>query len=97
MLVLDGHESHRSAEFEAYCRAHNIITISLPPHSSHLTQPLDVGCFSDLKRFYGYEIDVFVKSHINHITKVEFFLAFHNAYIKAMTAESIMAGFCGTG
>jgi len=97
LLVLDGHESHTSAEFEAYCKSHNIVTISLPPHSSHLTQPLDVGCFSVLKRFYGCEIDMFIKSHINHITKVEFFLAFHNAYIKTMTAENIMAGFRGAG
>jgi hypothetical protein len=39
MLVLDGHESHVSAEFEEYCKENNIITICLPPHSSHLTQP----------------------------------------------------------
>lgn len=37
MLVLDGHESHQSVEFEEFCKAHNIITICLPPHSSHLT------------------------------------------------------------
>ena len=97
MLVLDGHESHLSPEFEAYCKSNNIITISLPPHSSHLTQPLDVGCFSVLKRFYGAEINMFVKSHINHITKVEWFIAFHHAYIKIMTQNNIKAGFRGTG
>ena len=50
MLVLDGHESHQSADFEAYCKGHGIITVSLPPHSSHLTQPLDIRFFSVLKR-----------------------------------------------
>jgi hypothetical protein len=97
LLVLDGHESHMSAEFGAYCKAHNIITICLPPHSSHLTQPLDVGCFSVLKRLYGYELNTFIKAHINHITKVEFFIAFHAAYLKTMTEKNIKAGFRGAG
>jgi hypothetical protein len=97
MLVLDGHESHESAEFQEYCKAHNIITLGLPPHSSHLTQPLDVGCFSVLKRAYGRQIETFIKAHINHITKVEFFLAFTAAYKESMTTQNAQAGFRGAG
>ncbi|TVY13429.1 hypothetical protein LARI1_G009571 [Lachnellula arida] len=92
MLVLDGHESHESAEFQEYCKAHNIITLGLPPHSSHLTQPLDVGCFSVLKRAYSRQIETFIKAHINHITKVEFFLAFVAAYKESITAQNAQAG-----
>ncbi|PQM43524.1 hypothetical protein VC83_09651 [Pseudogymnoascus destructans] len=97
MLVLDGHKSHESAEFQEYCKAHNIITLCLPPHSSHLTQPLDVGCFSVLKRAYGRQIETFIKAHINHITKVEFFLAFQAAFIESITTQNAQAGFRGAG
>jgi hypothetical protein len=97
MIVLDGHESHQSAEFEAFCKENNIITISLPPHSSHLTQPLDVGCFSALKKAYSREIEHFVRAHINHITKVEFFLAFKAAHFAAMTESNNKGGFRGAG
>jgi hypothetical protein len=97
MLVLDGHESHESAAFQEYCKANNIITLCLPPHSSHLTQPLDVGCFSVLKRMYGRQIETFIKAHINHITKVEFFLAFHAAYKRSITTQNAQAGFRGAG
>jgi hypothetical protein len=97
MLVLDGHESHESAEFQGYCKAHNIITLCLPPHSSHLTQPLDIGCFGVLKRMYGRQIELFIKAHINHITKVEFFLAFHTAYNQSITTQNAKAGFHGAG
>jgi hypothetical protein len=97
MLVLDGHESHESAAFQEYCKANNIITLCLPPHSSHLTQPLDVGCFSVLKRMYGRQIETFIKAHINHITKVEFFLAFHAAYNQSITIQNAKAGFRGAG
>ena len=97
MLVLDGHESHESAEFQEYCKSHDIITLGLPPHSSHLTQPLDVGCFSVLKRAYGRQIETFIKAHINHITKVEFFVAFKAAYMESMTVQNAKAGFRGAG
>ena len=97
MLILDGHESHESAAFQEYCKAHNIITLGLPPHSSHLTQPLDVGYFSVLKRLYGREIETFMRAHINHITKVEFFIAFKAAYQQSLTVENAQAGFRGAG
>ena len=97
MLVLDGHESHQSVDFESYCKDHNIIPLCLPPHSSHITQPLDVGFFSVLKRAYGHEISTFIRAHINHITKVEFLLAFHAAYDRSMTKENIAGGFRGAG
>ena len=80
MLVLDGHESYKLAEFQEYYKTYNIITLGLPPHLSHLTQPLNVGCFSILKWAYSQQIETFIKAHINHIIKVEFFLAFIVAY-----------------
>lgn len=43
MLVLDGHKSHESAEFEERCKAHKIIIFGLLPRSSNLKQHLDVG------------------------------------------------------
>lgn len=97
MLVLDGHESHDSAAFQAYCKSNNIIPLCLPAHSSHLTQPLDVGCFSVLKRSYGLQIEHFIKAHINHITKVEFFIAFKAAYEQSISAQNSQAGFRGAG
>jgi hypothetical protein len=97
MLVLDGHESHDSAIFQEYCRSHNIIPLCLPAHSSHLTQPLDVGCFSVLKRSYGLQIEHFIKAHINHISKVEFFIEFKAAYEQSITVQNGQAGFRGAG
>ena len=89
MLVLDGHGSHLSAEFESYCKTNNIITLCLPAHSSHITQPLDVGCFGPLKRAYGREINAFIKAHINQISKVEFLIAFKAAFKASITENNI--------
>ena len=76
MLIIDGYESHVSGDFQAFCKEKNIITILMPPYSSYLLQPLDVGCFGPLKRAYGREIEGFIKAYVNYITKVEFLIAF---------------------
>jgi hypothetical protein len=49
MLILDGYRSHLTPEFDRTCTKNDIIPVCMPPHSSHLLQPLDVGCFVVLK------------------------------------------------
>jgi len=97
LLVLDGHESHISAEFEVYCKDKNIITLSMPPHSSHLLQPLDIALYSPLKRAYSKEIELFIKASVNHITKQEFFIAFKAAHLAIFKEETIRSGFKAAG
>jgi hypothetical protein len=97
LLVLDGHESHHSLEFEELCKENNIYTLCMPPHSSHLLQPLDVGCFSPLKRAYSREVEALIRHHINHITKLEFLPAFKAAYDQSFTSANICSAFRGAG
>ena len=97
LLVLDGHESHHSTNFELYCKDHDIITLCLPPHSSHILQPLDVGCFGPLKRAYGGEIEKRVRAGTTHISKEDFFPAFLAAFWQTITVQNVQAGFRGAG
>src|SRR6478609_1106650 len=97
LLILDSHESHHSADFEVYCKEKNIITLYMPPHSSHLLQPLDVGCFRPLKRAYGREIEHLIRRSITYITKTEFFPAFYAAHQATITESNIKGGFRGAG
>jgi hypothetical protein len=97
MLIIDGHESHLSAEFDEYCKDNKIMTISMPAHSSHLLQPLDVALYSPLKRAYGDKINLFIKASVKHITKCEFFVAFMAAHLRIFTEENIKSGFRGAG
>ena len=53
LLILDGCEIHIHIEFIEYCLDNSIIVYCLPPHSTHLLQPLDVGLFSPLQKYYG--------------------------------------------
>lgn len=69
----------------------------MPPHSYRLLQPLDVGCFSPLKRAYGDAISVLARNRIHHISKETFLSAFKKTYYKAITLENICGGFRGAG
>ncbi|RKL03347.1 hypothetical protein BFJ70_g17289 [Fusarium oxysporum] len=97
LLILDGHESHHSADFERYCKANKIITLCMPAHASHLLQPLDVGCFGPLKHAYGREIEHLIRCSITHISKTEFFSAFYAAFQATFTESNIKGGFKGAG
>jgi hypothetical protein len=65
----------------------------MPPYSSHLLQPLDVGCFSPLKRAYSDKINSLARYGTKKIKKEAFLLAFKAAFKKLMTKENICAGF----
>ncbi|KAF2178647.1 CENP-B protein, partial [Zopfia rhizophila CBS 207.26] len=52
LLIIDSYESHDSLEFQQLYKKKQIITIYMPSHSSHLLQPLNIGCFSPLKDAY---------------------------------------------
>jgi hypothetical protein len=46
ILLLDGCLCHHSDDFLDFCHDLGILPIFLPAHSSHLTQPLDMGLFA---------------------------------------------------
>jgi hypothetical protein len=97
LLILDGHGSHLTAQFDQICKEHDIIPICMPAHSSHLLQPLDVGCFAPLKRTYGGLVEGLVRKGISHIDKLDFLAAYPDARIKAFTYASIQSSFKATG
>tara|TARA_R110002003_G_scaffold2609_1_gene24486 strand:+ start:2082 stop:2783 length:702 start_codon:yes stop_codon:yes gene_type:complete len=97
LLVLDCQECHHSLEFQELCKENNIYTLCMPPHSFHLLQSLDVGCFSLLKRAYSREVEALIRSHINHFTKLEFLPAFKAAINRAFTTANICSAFQGAG
>ncbi|EED21283.1 conserved hypothetical protein [Talaromyces stipitatus ATCC 10500] len=85
MLILDGHGSHLTAEFDRTCTENNIIP------------PLDVGCFAVLKREYGRLIEQRMRLGFNHIDKIDFLTAFPKARTMAYKAQTVRNSFMVTG
>ena len=63
LLVVDNHSSHISLASVLYCREHSIHVTSLPPHSSHKTQPLDVCFYGPLKVHYATAAENWMAMH----------------------------------
>ena len=64
---------------------------------SHLLQPLDVGCFTVLKRLYGRMVETKIRNGINYINKLDFLEVYPLARIKAFKSEIIKNSFLATG
>jgi len=97
LLICDGHDSHITGDFIVYCIDHDILLMILPPHSSHLTQPLDVGVFGSLKKHMATEVETLMWTGIPQLQKVEWLAAFVTAHDKAIIIKNILSGFRGTG
>jgi hypothetical protein len=52
LLILDGHSSHIELECLEYCSEKHIHLMCLPPHTSHVTQPMDVSVFGPFKNYF---------------------------------------------
>jgi hypothetical protein len=90
LLILDGHGSHLTPQFDRICAENNIIPLCMPLRSSHLLQPLDVGCFAVLKRAYGRFISDLARCGYNHIDKFDFLDDYKRARLEAFHQPAII-------
>lgn len=97
LLLFDGHGSHLTPEFADICEKNCIKVQCMPPHASHRLQPLDLVCFSVLKRAYRKLINERVKLRVHSINKFEFLKAYPEARKQAFRQENIMSAFRTAG
>ena len=98
VLLVDGHTSHIDLHTSTYCKENNILLYCLPPHSSHLTQPLDVSFYKPLKAAWGKACTSYSTQHPGYqVTKHEFSQVFREAWISCVKLSTIIHGFEGAG
>lgn len=97
LLLLDGHGSHLTARFIAFCLDKRIDLVVLPPHTSHILQPLDVGLFGPLKRALSTEIDRLFRLDTRRIPRIEWTEAFITARSRAFTTRNVESAFRASG
>lgn len=98
LLVLDNHTSHISLAAYDFCKSNGIVMVSLPPHTSHRTQPLDVVFFGPLKQAINREIDLHLKNkQYERITQYDVAAIFKSAYSRVSSVDKAIKGFQCTG
>ena len=96
-MLLDGHESHCNYPFLNYAFKHRILVFVLPAHSSHLTQPLDIGLFGPLQHHYGVLVAEWFKGGYPAICKADFFPLLKSAREQTYTSNNIEGAWEGAG
>ena len=98
LLLMDGRSSHFKPEVIKRAAEEQVVIFCLPPHTTHLTQPLDKGCFGPLKAHWREECWSYTCAHPDRvITRYQFSDLFRKAWLKGMSLQNIVAGFHTTG
>jgi len=97
LLLLDGYGSHCTREFIEYCDNAKIIPFCLPPHSSHLLQPLDVVVFQPYKHYHTQAIEAATRTGCAEFDKVEFLTAIHSIRQQTFKVATVCSAFRATG
>ena len=98
ILFLDGHSSHYQPAVVRKAAAKWVILFCLPPHTTHLSQPLDRSCFSPLKSAWNTECQLFACSNPGKVVnRYNFTQLFSRAWARAMNPDNIKSGFHVTG
>lgn len=97
-LLVDGHASHIDLETSKFCKDNGILLYCLPPHSSHITQPLDVGFFSPLKKSWSKSVMDYNSEHPGvTVDKYSFAPVFRKAYLATVKPMTIINAFRSSG
>lgn len=93
LLILDNHVSHCSYEAVVRARENGIVMITIPPHTSHKSQPLDRTFYGPLKTSYEQECNKFmVNNPGKRITPYDIAELVRNAYDRCAAVEKGVKG-----
>ena len=97
ILIVDGHSSHIFRPVVQFALDHNIHLIQLLSKSTHILQPLDVGCFALLQATYErYHNEWLTKNPFGVIRKVDFLELLFNTRNEVYTISIVKSAWKAT-
>ena len=97
LLLVNSHNSHYTQGFLKYARAHKILVLCYPAHTTHVLQGLDVVIFAIVKRCLGDECEEWEWKTVEKMSKTNFIGIYGRAHEWALTPENIKSSFQATG
>ena len=92
LIILDGLGAHDSVGFKEGCERYNIKILTLVPHSSDQTQPLDLVTFSLFKRYYSRStFNYLISNQSNQLIKML------GAWYQATPPHQVIIAFMAAG
>lgn len=97
LLVYDGHVTHISTKLIQLAQENNVTIMKLPPHTTHVLQPLDVAVFKGLKTKWDKELCKWQRHNPRKkIPKAEF-TSILTRIVGEIPETNIVNGFKATG
>jgi len=93
LLILDGHHSHITLEFCQYTIDNNIELLRFPSHTTHLLQPLDIGLFRPLQKYYGKAADDHIRDTPAAVVKGSFWQFYSTVHRQVYTTAHIKSAW----
>ena len=97
LLLFDGHKSHISVDVITWAQSYNIIMYVLPAHTSHILQPLDVGCYGPFQRIYNNECHKTMYTNSSVITRYNVCEIACKVYPKAFSPTNLQSAYKKAG
>ncbi|KAI5696449.1 hypothetical protein M8J76_000298 [Diaphorina citri] len=98
LLIYDNHESHINIQVYELAKASGVHILTLPPHSTHKMQPLDVGVYSPFQKYYTSAMKSWMmRNPAKNVSIYEVASFVGEAFPKALTPVTIMSAFRTTG
>ena len=98
MLLVDDHSSHYEPDTIKAAAEHGVVIFCIPPHCTHVAQPLDVSFFHPLKVYWSEACHTFMQENPGYIvTKFNFSMLFSKAWFKAIQPQNLISGFSKCG
>lgn len=94
---MDGHSSHVTAKVISFCMQNAIDLLIMPPHCSHVLQPLYVSVFAPLKRALGKETDKVARLDSQRVARVQWTEMYMRARKTAFSMSNICSGWRAAG
>lgn len=99
LLLFDGHLTHFSIDVVKKALDNQVILIKLPPHTTDLMQPLDVGMFSPLKKAWDKQLSEHTGfgGSKGTIRRADFVNMLCSIWKESMPGKNAISGFRATG
>lgn len=98
LLILDNHSSHMSIPAISKAKENGIVMLTIPPHTSHKLQPLDISVYGPFKAYYNQAADDWLRNHGGETIRIANIGALvKHACMSALTPRNILSGFEKTG
>src|SRR5437762_4693490 len=97
IIIIDGHGSHRTKEFNRRASELKICVNCLPPHATHRLQPCDVGVFGVYKHYHQQAIIASIDRGIFDYGKDDFVAGLQDIRERTFKCHTIISAWekCG--